>query len=312
VFYPSGDAWNLWWVQSTDGKNWTEPQQVTNTGISHSPSAVVFREKLYVFHQGITECLWFNSSVDGVNWLADTKVLDTKGGNVGMTFSPSAVVWNDTLYVFHQAAGASNALWYTWTQDGVNWATDTYIENTELTESPSACHDGYSVCVFHQGGNHSGDLWCKQSTMDFSGKQEEGLSWKDDFQVPNRGISYSPGCTTVAQSPYVFYQGKNDSHEGHYIVGGEGPPEGQGIECPIPNAFIIDSPSAVLYNNNLYVFHQALGQSVDPLSGKVIPGEGGALSYNKCDPDVAVWAGDAQIPKVFMRGCPSAVVTPTA
>src|SRR5262249_33947574 len=53
---------------------------------------------LYVFHQGFggNGQLWY-SSFDGANWREDTQV-----PILGISGSPSAVVYNGNLYVFHQ------------------------------------------------------------------------------------------------------------------------------------------------------------------------------------------------------------------
>jgi hypothetical protein len=60
--------------------------------------------KLYVFHQREENDgqLWYSSN-DNINWTTDTQVQ-----NVGMSESPSAVLWADGISVFHQG-GENNA-----------------------------------------------------------------------------------------------------------------------------------------------------------------------------------------------------------
>ncbi|HEY0783505.1 MAG TPA: hypothetical protein VGE98_13685, partial [Thermoanaerobaculia bacterium] len=52
VFHQSaGDSGELWY-NTFDGSGWRGDQQVADTSLSDSPSAVVFND-LYCFHQGI-------------------------------------------------------------------------------------------------------------------------------------------------------------------------------------------------------------------------------------------------------------------
>jgi hypothetical protein len=47
-----GDNGELWYQSSADGSHWFSDQQVPAIDISSDPSAVQFRNKIYVFHQG--------------------------------------------------------------------------------------------------------------------------------------------------------------------------------------------------------------------------------------------------------------------
>jgi chitinase len=87
---------------------------------------------LYVFHQGEENDgqLWYSSN-DGTNWTADTQVQ-----NLGMSGSPSAVLWAGGISVFHQGLGNNGSLWYSYF-DGTNWYPDTLVPNLGLSGSPS-------------------------------------------------------------------------------------------------------------------------------------------------------------------------------
>ena len=74
--------------------------------MSFSPATVVFNNKLYVFHPGSHETaeLWYTVA-DGTSWSQDQMIIS--GGNGfsvgnGICQSPSAVVWNNVIYVFFQ------------------------------------------------------------------------------------------------------------------------------------------------------------------------------------------------------------------
>jgi len=87
---------------------WSGDVQVPNTGMSSSPSAVLFNNKIYCFHQGSNDsgALWYNV-FDGTNWSGDVQVTNT-----GMSSSPSAVVFNNQIDCFHQGYNNCGALWY--------------------------------------------------------------------------------------------------------------------------------------------------------------------------------------------------------
>ena len=83
----SGDDGQLWY-DTFDGETWAGDQQVPDTGMSESPSAVFYGEQLYLFHQGSGEDgqLWYNT-FDGETWLGERQV-----PNTGMSAGPSAVL----------------------------------------------------------------------------------------------------------------------------------------------------------------------------------------------------------------------------
>ena len=87
---------------------------------------------LYVFHQGIgseSMLLWY-SVFDGTNWGQNIV------HNVGTSASPSAVVYNGVLFIFHQGTNNNGQLWYT-AFDGTNWGEDTYLRNLGNLEPPA-------------------------------------------------------------------------------------------------------------------------------------------------------------------------------
>ena len=139
--YENGNSPNSWSLQG-----------IPNVGMTASPSTVLGANGyVYVFHQGSSEDgqLWY-TYFDGTNWQPDTQVLGTdangKPTNIGMSQSPSAVLYGGTFYVFHQGYGQNGQLWYSYF-DGTNWQPDTQVLSTDangfttnvgMSESPSA------------------------------------------------------------------------------------------------------------------------------------------------------------------------------
>ena len=101
-----------------------------------------------------------------------------------MSASPSAVVVNGLLYVFHQGSGDDGQLWYNTSFDGQTWVGDQQVPGTGMSEGPSAVLDGV-LYVFHQGSGEDGQLW--YNTFD-------GETWLGDRQVQNTGMSAGPSA----------------------------------------------------------------------------------------------------------------------
>jgi hypothetical protein len=236
--YEDGQLWTSWY----DGNTWNGNVQVPNLGMSFSPGAVVFNNKLYVFHNGLGEtgALWYTVA-DGISWSQDRNLV-LGGSSVpesGISLSPSAVVWNNTLYVFFQngqgGGGIGNpgygGLYYIASSDGINWegvTSDglTYgieVANVGMSFSPSAVAFNGVLQVFHEGLGQNGQLW----TCWYN-----GTTWHPDEQVPGVVIDSPPD-----------------------------PRQGTGVD-PM-------SPAAVVYNGQCYVFYLNLDYN---LSYKVADG----------------------------------------
>jgi hypothetical protein len=58
------------WYFTYDGTTWTPDQQIQNLWLSESPSAVVWKGGIAVFHQGQNENgqVWYTYSPDGRQW----------------------------------------------------------------------------------------------------------------------------------------------------------------------------------------------------------------------------------------------------
>jgi hypothetical protein len=133
---------------------WAGDTQVPDCALSDSPSAVVFKDKLYVFYQGSGDSgdLWYNSFYADKWAPSDTKVPISK-----LSSAPSVAVWNDKIYVFHQGAGDSGNLWYN-AYDGNSWDGEKQVDGSRLSSSPAAVVFGGKLFVFHQGSGNNGDL----------------------------------------------------------------------------------------------------------------------------------------------------------
>jgi hypothetical protein len=167
--------------------------QVRGVGMSESPSAVVYNSLLYVFFQGFGETgqLSYSYSSDGLQWSEPSFwASPVPDQNLIMSGSPSAVVYNGLLYVFHQGGQDDGQLWYS-SFDGITWSADTPIENVAISESPSAVLWQGGISVLHQGSYENGGLYYTYSP--------DGSHWGGDTPwggaTPTQLVmSGSPGC----------------------------------------------------------------------------------------------------------------------
>ena len=196
---------------------------------------------LFAFHHSgvfpgndeLDATLWYTVYDDATgSWGPDTQL-----PNVGMAESPSAVIWNGRLHVFHQGGyedlvtplGETSLLWFSYF-DGANWQPDTQVQTQTtlpfgytgiMTESPSAVVYGDDLYVFYQGvalaeaGQGpgylpNGELWYSV--------YHPGSGWQPDTQVQDlgTGIVDSPSAVVWNGDLHVFYSTYPPYHD--YMV----------------------------------------------------------------------------------------------
>jgi hypothetical protein len=303
--------------QRFDGTTWYGIQGVAPSGqpigMSYAPSPVVWNGGLLqVFHQGKYEDgqLWTTWSKDGINWSPESQPVP----GVGMSFTPSAVAFNNKLYVFHPGAGQHGELWYT-VADGTSWSEDMNIltnigyprQAGPMSLSPSAVVWNNALYVFFQNGLYSevnvagnpggGGLFFVAST--------DGLGWENvdgnhqpTRQLMNVGMSFSPSAVVWRNMIHVFHEGYGENQQLWYSYhdGQNWHPDQQVPGVVIGNVADADdgafagvapmSPSAVVYNNNCYVFY---------LNGQQ------NLSYKFANG--TSWSNEAQVPNGVPQQC---------
>jgi hypothetical protein len=250
VFYlESGGGTQLCYV-TFNGASWSAAMQVPSALLTDSPSAVVYNSQLYVFYQGGSNpgTLWY-SFFNGDAWSATLEVPGTD-----MTVSPSAVAYNGLIYVAHQGSGNNGQLWYN-AFNGSSWAGDHQVSGVSMQGSPATVVSGGQPYVFYEGG--SGGLYLLSLFSSSSGAQ----------QVPSESGAAYPSALPYGSGLFLFYG-----------VGGESDPQiyyniytGNSLWTPpIPgptlstaatgaNPGLSQSPSAVLFNNQPYVFYNGGG-----------------------------------------------------
>jgi len=86
-----------------------------------------------VFHEGRGDNGWLWCNVfDGDKWAGDHKIHKT-----GITAGPSAVVYNDQIYLLHQGRDDSGWMWCN-VFNGSEWVGDEEVPKTGISEGPGA------------------------------------------------------------------------------------------------------------------------------------------------------------------------------
>lgn len=152
-------------------------KELFTDAMSYWPSAVVFKDKRYVFFQSRNSGELHYRVFDGNDWSEDRRA----GEHAAPTGSPSAVVSDGKLFVFFEGFGSTGALW--WTElagtDGT-WIEPRQVPNTSTTGEPSAVAYQDKLYVFHAGnGNDKHNIWCKV--------YYKGM-WTADCQIPEVDI----------------------------------------------------------------------------------------------------------------------------
>lgn len=253
----------------------TNPDKAINNADNYeyfSETSVHGNQILYAYHQGFgaNKELWV-SALNDSTWSKDWKV-----ENVGITCSPSVILFMGILYIFHNGYGG-NELWYL-TYDGRNSSQDTKVLNVGIASSPAAVVYENRIYVFHRGYGTSMELW--YSTFD-------GAKWSIDVLVSKVGISNSPSAVVFGDKLYVFHQGWNNNSQLWYSVY-DGNIWYQ--DQQIPNVNMSFSPAAMSYLNKLFVFYHGSGK-------------GGGLWY--CAFNGKYWGTIAQVQNVGISKSPS-------
>jgi hypothetical protein len=273
---------------ATQTPSWSGNQQVPGTQMSDSPAAVVFNNKLYCFYQGTgnnAQQLRYNVlQSDGHTWAGDQQVPSIQISN-----GPAAVVFNGNLYCFYQgySAGATQLHCTVLSAGGTSWSADQWVRNTSMTAGPSAVVFNQQLYCFYQDRD-DGSL--RYMVLSANGTWSSG-----NVTVANTLLSASPSAVVFNGRLYCFHQGATNTNNGqlrYNVLSADGTTWAGDQQVPATN--MSASPSAVVFNNQIYCFYH--GQN-----------DNGQLHYNVLSP-AGTWIGDRQISIALISHGPSAVV----
>lgn len=165
-----------------EGSNWVGQAQVPVTNTSLTPSAIVFNNLIYCFHQGNTNNgqLWYNI-FNGTSWQGDKQITAST-----LVSGVSACLFNGSIYCFY--SNSAGALCYNTFTNGA-WKGEATVPSTSSTQSPAAIVFNNQIYCFHCGATGSNQL--RYNVFD-------GTSWLGDQVVATSPPSSGPGVVLYA------------------------------------------------------------------------------------------------------------------
>ncbi|PXX73976.1 hypothetical protein SAMN05660489_01781 [Pseudomonas sp. LAMO17WK12:I10] len=295
AFYPSSSNQTSYLYYNTGNATtleWSDQQIVTfydplvskdiPVETSTGAGAATFNGQVYVFWQGVSSSGTGNSSNETLFYrtMSNTacyqinpqQSVDGSSAGAVMTNCPSAVVFNNLLYVFYRGPSSiSNAgPWYTYSSDGSTWSSSTAVPNVAMASSPSTVvftdpsSGEEKLYVFHEGeGGGSPDHELFYFVMDTSG------NCSGDTQVPNVSMSAVPSAGIYDGMIYVFYQGSNTSTF-WYVYSSDGSTWSEPYQ--VATLKISYAPSIVEFNSKIYLLMQGPGNDKILWFATLVPG----------------------------------------
>lgn len=297
VFYQGPGPDGLLWYTSSGGgpdAGWAASTQVSNVGMSASPSAVVFTNpsggvpELYVFHEGGNNNgqLWYNVMNASGGWAGDKQIQ-----GVTLNGTPSAIVSaNGMLFVFYPGS-QENTFWYIYSTDGSTWTSPVQTGTIALSNAPSLVEFNSDLFCMMMGPGNSGDLWWAPVS--------QGSTWSLMTRLPNATMSTAsesyPGTVVFNNAVYCFTEGSGNLLSSIFTQD-----SGWAAQtCAVSGNIMACSPAPVVYNNEIWVFFQGSGANSSTRYGYM---------YYLVSQDGQNWGSLTAVPNQGMSYTPSAVV----
>lgn len=221
---------------------------VKHIGLVGSPSAAVYKGKMYVVYNGSGGDGLYFVTYDGTNWTGPTKLSSLiKGVGVADDSSPSAVVANGLLYIFYNGAGNDGTYYITYDGSDLKgpMALKPYVDGMQFLKgsSPTAAAYGRTICLFWvEGGEQVYYSVLERNT--WTGKT------RLKAYVPGLGIAdnTSPSAIEYMADFYLFYNGSGSDGTFYTVLTNSGWQKSIGIKGQIGDMAFRKktSPSACL------------------------------------------------------------------
>ncbi len=147
--WKGGEDRGIWTADTaypSDNNLFLDPQRnIPNIGTSVGPSLAVFGNRLFMAWKGVEgdQGVWTSSTADGINWIPQRNI-----PNIGTSVGPSlAVFWGSPfhivprhtkLFMAWKGMEGDQRIWYSLSDDGINWYPQQSIPNIGSSFGPSA------------------------------------------------------------------------------------------------------------------------------------------------------------------------------
>jgi hypothetical protein len=226
VYRGKGDDYNMYWMTYTSDDGWNDgstedpenerPKRFPAHKTEQNPALVVYNDTLYCFHRGghNDEALWFCTfNIQNNTWNPDTRI-DIK--DVNSKCGPSAVVFNNKLYVFFAANHYGNEIAYVSTGDGHTWSSFATIsdgcdgnKDKHLTcDTPAVAVYRDQLYVAHRGNSDEKLYYCIGSS-----NGSGGVTWTVDIYLGNHLAEQGPALAVFKDKLVMVHRssGKDGS-----------------------------------------------------------------------------------------------------
>jgi hypothetical protein len=268
MYEGAGNLANFWYVYSNDGSAWSDQFQVGILQVSYSPAVVEFNSQLFCLMQGPGKSgeLWYAMFTPGSS--TTTAIPMTMVNGISMSAYPGATVYNDAIWAFVQGPGTNGTLYYVCYDADDGWGSSSTLlgggsGSSGCTGTPAPVVYNNDLYVFFQGGGGDGYMYYLVNSSGQWSSSPTSLS----------GVRMSASAAPVVfnNDLYVVHQGVSDKGQIWYSVLSNGQWQGD-QEIPSLQATGAagayynyvggvgdegDSPAAVVFNGNLYVFYLA-------------------------------------------------------
>lgn len=267
----------LWFSRSMNVTAWSVNVCIAGDGstsgvMSQSPAGVVFDDWLYAFYQtggaDATGMLAY-CRTSGAGWARANLYYNSYApGTTYMSNTPSAVAFDDKIYVFYQGSGGNGQLWYSALGSSLLSGSDEYgipmvqVPGVSMSQSPAAVVFDGTLYVFYQGGGNNQTIEYCSSTDGSNwtvGASSKDLSGSDTYYSETT----SPAAVVFNGKIYLFYSeggtsnaNVNGNHIGYCTFDGTNWSGSSSF-----SALILSSPWAAVANNQLYVFYREVSSS---------------------------------------------------
>jgi hypothetical protein len=255
VFYTASSSTGISYV-IFDGSAWSsEVTPSSFDGTSDSPAAVVYAPpgssfQIYVFYSGTgsnSGAVYYNI-FNGSSWTSSTQISDTN-----LSYSPSAVVFNGEIYLVYEGSGGDAQLRYN-TFNGSTWSGYTQVTGVSTYNRPWPVVSDGQLLVFYHSAASAGGIWYVPLFSSGPG-----------IEVPASSSAYVPAALAYDNAISVFYLANSNSQILYNLHTGNSlwtpPIQGPDLSAPATgnNPGLSQSPSAVLFNNQPFVFYNGDG-----------------------------------------------------
>lgn len=267
-YYRSESTSQMRYAYSDDGLTWNGNQFLNSSvvlGSSTSPCPVEFNAKAYLFYKGgSTSNLYFSTSTDGITWTPNTQIPSVTTG-----YSPYAIVYNNSIYVFF--IDPSNKIYFVYSSNGTTWSAPKSIYQTNSSFNDTSL-GGLFVMISPTSNNKldlyysatsspAGELRVRTGYLDSSGQLTFGAY---DFFVYRAtpttytGVNTTTGVSVVAQGGYKYIAYKDSNSDSKLNIFKQDIYESTDGTVTWTNASTSNAPSMVFYNGKFTMVYKSL------------------------------------------------------